>query len=257
MISICAKTNLATIEEPVTAFRVAKESYGPFKPLERLDGHDRAAWYRFDTPGRTIYTAEDRETAFLEALSWARLTADFTSSLKKTADHFGVPVEEIRAEVEEEWGRLWGMVPGWIPVTWRDDRKVYTVTFEPGRWVDIAHGNTIATLASVLEEELLALGVTETLTLSEVTGGNREITTLISTWVREQVLDDGSYPLGIRFPSKHGATGQGHGHCWAFWLRRTDVGLTDEPVKAVREDSIGLGDTAFQRALNRHGIQSR
>ena len=257
MISICSRTGLATVSEAVSAFRVAKESYGPFKPLERNDGEDPTGWYRFDTPGRTIYAAEDRETAFLEALSWARTTVGFTDSLQKTADYFGVSVDEIRSDVEEEWVRLWGMVPGWIPVTWRDDRKVYTIEFEPGRWVDVAHGDTISTLASSLQEELVKLGLTETLTLSEITGGNREITTLISTWIREQVLDDGSYPLGIRFPSKHGATGQGNGHCWAFWLRRTDVGLSDEPVKAMKEESIDQSNSAFQLALKRHGIESR
>lgn len=65
----------------------------------------------------------------------------------------------------------------------------------------------------------------ESLTLSEVTGGDRRSTTLLASYLRKQVLDDGSYPLGVRFPSKHGVAGPGQGYCYAFWMRRRDVGL--------------------------------
>ncbi|MGJ9403914.1 flavin-containing monooxygenase [Arthrobacter sp. KK5.5] len=80
----------------------------------------------------------------------------------------------------------------------------------------------------------------ETLTLSEVTSGDRLATTLLASYVREQVLEDGSYPMGIRFPSKHGSTGKGHRHCYAFWMRRRDVGLETTVASAVYDDDARL-----------------
>lgn len=97
----------------------------------------------------------------------------------------------------------------------------------------------------------------ESLTLSEVTGGDRLSTTLLATYLREQVLDDGSWPLGIRFPSKHGSAGFGQGHCYAFWMRRWDVGLPDDPVHVTKAKSIAVENPAYQAALTLHGIQSR
>ena len=255
MKAVCARTGLATVEKTVTAYRVALSSYGPLKPKERLANEDPADWYRFDTPGRTIYAADDQHTAFREALSWAGATGEFLESLQKTADFFGVSPEALRKEVTNEWHRLHGMKPGYIPLSWRDDRLLYTLEFESGRWVDIADTDTLRALGTALRGEILGLGVTEQLTLSEVTSGNRALTSLLASWTREQVLDDGTYPMGIRFPSKHGSSGQGEA-CWAFWLRRTDVGLSDDPVTIRATQAITLDTSAFKRALKYHHISS-
>ena len=68
---ICGKTGLALVDGPDSAYRVAKESYGPLNPQERgLLSDDRSLWYRFDTPGRTIYAAEQRKTPKLRC--WKR-----------------------------------------------------------------------------------------------------------------------------------------------------------------------------------------
>lgn len=255
---ICGKTGLALVDGPVSAYRVAKESYGPLNPQERgLLSDDRSTWYRFDTPGRTIYAAEDPTTALLEALSWARMTVSHDAYLRKTAAFFGEPVEAIRREVEEQWHANGHMIPGWIPANWRDGRLLYSLRFKPGPWVDIAHSETLAALNGALGSLLYDVEVEETLTLAEVTSGRREVTTILASWIRDQLLDDGSYPMGIRFPSKHGAVGQGHGYCWAFWLRRADVGLTDDPVTADAGTQIRGKDPAYTYALERHGIRSR
>lgn len=166
-------------------------------------------WYRFDTPGRTIYVAEDAETALLEASSWARMTAGHTAYLKKTAAFFGEPVETIRQEVEEQWHANGHMAPGWIPANWPDGRLLYSLRFEPGRWVDIAHADSLGARNGALGSLLYEVEVEETLTLAEVSSGRREVTTILASWIRDQILDDGSYPMGIRFPSMHGAVGQG------------------------------------------------
>lgn len=255
---ICGKTGLTLVDGPGTAYRVAKESYGPLNPQERgfLSG-DRSMWYRFDTPGRTIYAAEDAKTALLEALSWARMTASHDAYLSRTAAFFGESVETIRREVEEQWHANGHMIPGWIPANWRDGRLLYSLQFEAGPWVDIAHSDTLAALNGALGSVLYEVEVDETLTLAEVTSGRREVTTILASWIRDQILDDGSYPMGIRFPSKHGAVGTGSGYCWAFWLRRADIGLMDDPVSTDAGAEIGEHDPAYTYALERHGIKSR
>ncbi|WP_051442265.1 RES domain-containing protein [Arthrobacter sp. H14] len=254
----CTKTGLALVDGPVPAYRVAKESYGPLNPQERgLLSDDRSDWYRFDTPGRTVYAAEDPQTAFLEALSWARMTAAHKDHLEKTAAFFDAPVETIRREVEEQWHANGHMAPGWIPANWREGRLLYCLQFEPGPWVDMAHADTIAALNGALGSLLYEADIDETLTLAEITSGRREITTLLASWVREQVLDDGSYPMGVRFPSKHGASGHGHGWCFAFWMRRADVGLEDDPVTADPGQAIANDNPAYNFARDRHGIMSR
>ncbi|PVE14491.1 hypothetical protein DDA93_15990 [Arthrobacter sp. Bz4] len=254
----CARTGLALVAGPVAAYRVAKESYGPLNPQERgLLSDDRSQWYRFDTPGRTIYAAEDPKTAFLEALSWARMTASHAQYLKKTAAFFDESIEVIRQEVEEQWHANGHMAPGWIPANWRDGRLLYTLNFEEGHWVDISHADTLGALNGALGSLLYSIDVEDSLTLAEVTSGRREVTTVLGSWIREQILDDGSYPMGIRFPSKHGAVDKGHGYCWAFWLRRADIGLDDDPVSTDTGTGIKHNNPAYVFALNQHGIASR
>ena len=125
--------------------------------------------------------------------------------------------------------------------------------FEAGPWVDIAHSETLAALNGALGSLLYEVEVEQTLTLAEVTSGRREVTTILASWIRDQVLDNGSYPMGIRFPSKHGAVG----HCWAFWLRRADIGLMDDPVTSDAGTQIRGNDPAYTYALEHHGIRSR
>lgn len=73
---------------------------------------------------------------------------------------------------------------------------------------------------------------------------------MIATWVREQILDDGSLPLGIRFRSKHGS-----GYCWAYWLRRRDDGLEDEPMSADSGQEIDIDRPALVAVSARMGIK--
>jgi hypothetical protein len=62
---------------------------------------------------------------------------------------------------------------------------------------------------------------------------NRDVTTRIAEWLREQILDDGSEPLGIRFDSR-----VANGNCWALWMRRADAKLGSDPVQADRGTQI-------------------
>lgn len=258
----CTTTGLSLVQQPVSAYRVARESYGPFSPPLREANDDRdglLSWGRFDTPGRTLYAAEDRETAFLEALSWARQdVANFLKPLPKSASHLGITVGQLRKKVEADWGKNGSIAPDWVPAVWRDGRRIYQLTYQPGWWVDITHSDTLKALSTALEKELDLLGIPLGLTLSEVTSSNRPLTTLIATWLREEVtLDDGSQPMGIRFQSKHGRVGTGQGSCWAFWARQLDAGLQNELVSTDKGEAFKRDDPDYTKALKFHNISSR
>lgn len=70
--------------------------------------------------------------------------------------------------------------------------------------MDIEHPDSIAAVSSALGKRLFDELGFEQLTLGVLRGENRVATTMAATLVRGQVLDDGSYPLGITFRSKHG-----------------------------------------------------
>lgn len=193
----CAATGLVLFDGPVVAHRVARESYGPLRPLMRPDEDARDAWSRFDTPGRTIYAAADSSTAYAEALAWARQDiANERRELSKTAAHFGLSIEDLWADIWDEWHANESMAPGWLPAVWRGGRRLYEVRFGRGPWVDIDHSETLRVISGALREELeTRWGVCGGLTLADVKSERRGVTTRIAEWLRETVtLDDGSQP---------------------------------------------------------------
>jgi hypothetical protein len=89
------------------------------------------------------------------------------------------------------------------------------------------------------------------LTISDLTGENRALTTRIAGWIRDSTLDDGSQPLGIRYTSKHGSDLP----LYALWLRATDDGNpTAEPVKLVSTTTIERDNAYLQMAAALHGM---
>jgi len=254
-----AASGLRLVASPSSVvYRVAKSSYGPLNPPLR-DDSKRRTWNRWDTPGRTIYASDSVTTAYIESLAWAHEeAASHDRMLRKTADLFGISIKKARAMVEHDWLKAGNMQPGWLPTVWREGRQMYQLSLPAGWWVDIASTDTLSTVSAALEEPLLELGITGTLTLSELTSNQRRLTTRIATWVREQVtLDDGTQPLGVQFPSKDGRSGDAAGTSWAYWMRAIDAGLSNEPVAADSGIPIELSDPAFRHALRFHHIDSR
>lgn len=254
MSDVCAKTGLAYVHGPVLGYRLAKTSYGPINPPERPDGAiDRARWSRFDTPGSTIYLADDAATAYAETLAMARTSRQYRDAISYVADFFSISREEAQQQVNDDWAANNNMVPGWLPRTWRDSRLLYVLQVEePVRWIDLTAAETIAALNIYLGADLEASTGVQEITLGTLTGDNRQATTLIAEWIREQVLDDGSYAAGVRAHSKYGG-----GVCWAYWLRRRDDGLGDDAVSVVDESAIELPNPDLQRVLARYGINAR
>lgn len=73
---------------------------------------------------------------------------------------------------------------------------------------------------------------------------------MVSTWIRKQVLSDGSLPLGIRFKSKHG-----DGDCWAYWLRRRDDGMEGDAMTSSDGAPTHLHTPALKTVAGRFGIK--
>lgn len=160
---------------------------------------NRSSWSRFDTPGSTVYLAGDRRTAYAETLAMARVGKDFRDAVAFAARQFGLPVEVAQKMIQDDWTRNGNMVPGWLPANWRDGRLMYTLRIDkPIRWVDLTAAESIAALNRHLGQQLDdAFGI-GTVTLSTLAGEDREATTAIAQWLREQVLDDGNYAAGVR-----------------------------------------------------------
>ncbi|MCG2623016.1 RES domain-containing protein [Arthrobacter sp. I2-34] len=251
----CTATGLALVDTRLEGYRIAKSSYGPVSPRPRpaSPGADRSGWSRFDTPGSTIYLAGDRRTAYAETLSITRVGNRFRSAVSFAAAQFGIPEAEAQALVEEDWTRNGNMVPGWLPASWREGRLMYRLRMDgPASWVDLTAAESVAALnrhlGPAFDEELNIPQIT----LGALTGENREATTLIAQWIREQVLDDGSYAAGVRFHSKFGG-----GTCWAWWMRRTDDGLGPELVEIIAEDEIHPRDPDLDYVLKLYGASCR
>ena len=158
-----------------------------------------------------MYLAGDRRTAYAETLAVARVANDFRNAIAFAARQFGVPLEEAGKMVRDDWTRNGNMVPGWLPASWRDGRLMYRLQITaPRRWIDLTAAESIAALNRHLGEQLADTFGTGVITLATLAGEDREATTHIAGWLREQVLDDGNYAAGVRAHSKYGG-----GICWA------------------------------------------
>lgn len=242
---VCSRTGLALVEGPASALRVARESYGPLDPPFRMPGECPQEWSRYDTPGRTIYACADRVTAYMELLAPYRTDVNAERrALQPVADGMGKDLDALWRDIVAEWDEAGMMNAGWLPRVFREGRKLYTLTFPAGWWIDITATETIAALEDLLPQAWpTAEGpLEEPLTLAHLTGDDRFLTTAIATALREEVtLDDGTLPLGIKFLSKHGHPARGTGICWAYWMRAVDSGL-DEPVSTTRQTEIRADD---------------
>lgn len=183
----------------------------------------------------------------------ARVGKDFRDAVAFAARQFGLPVEVAQKMIQDDWTRNGNMVPGWLPANWRDGRLMYTLRInEPIRWVDLTAAESIAALNRHLGQQLDDAYGLGTVTLGTLAGDDREVTTAIAQWVREQVLDDGYYAAGVRAHSKYGG-----GLCWAYWLRRHDDRLGPDPVQVQTEAEIHRNDADLNYVLSLYGLECR
>lgn len=128
----CTLTGLSILEGPVIMHRVSvcKPGRGPLNPKERPADPvvDRRDWNRFDTPGLTIYGADQRVTAFTESLAYKAPSAQDYAGLAEEARFLGVGLPELLDELRRAGLPVDGMDPDW-----RLDREIYRLESPPAR----------------------------------------------------------------------------------------------------------------------------
>lgn len=231
--------------------RIGKNRYGATGALPRNAGEDRREWSRFDSPGRTLYVAEDEPTAFAEVL------ADFQLPPGKRFHHLeadataaGLTIDDFLLAVERERGERGLQYMGYLPASWRDDRRVFFLLLRQDGWlIDIEHPDSIAVLRERCESALEDRSI-RVLTTADVRGNDRELTTTFASVLRGIQLDTGLSAAGIHYESKHGG-----GWCRALWLPDSPA-EDDEHVVVAAIAPITAERSGFASTLRRYGIRS-
>lgn len=242
---ICEATGLALVPTAGNlGTRIQKVSYGAMSPLRRpVNGEEPAHWGRYDVAGHsTIYIASTSEGAYTETLASQRISNTLRkirlSDVFNDSDSTDSPAVVFDA-IKDEWQRLFGgMTPGKIVLGFRDARLEYPMVLPESGWaVDIEKSASLGVINDNMRSALGDLGVDQ-LTVGDLRGENRSITTAVARWLHGRVLDDGSLPHGIVYGSKYGTDYM----CWAIWLRNIDDGrhLDSEPTKAGAGKPIAL-----------------
>lgn len=209
------------------AYRVAKDRDGALsaRPNEHVGprpvGSDPGAADsrgRYDTLGSTLYLADSRRCAYAEVLNGFRQDR---AKIARTAKSIGMTVDEYIEAVIADAQANGVEVPWAISVDWQLERSIYEIRLpRQGWWVRIDHPDTLKALESLAAATAGATGEVTMLTATEVTGPDRDLTTLLAHVIRRQTLDDGHEPLGIVYQSRTLT-----GACWAYWDRRADENL--------------------------------
>lgn len=220
---LCSTTGFAlTAADHGSGWRVTKDQYVQTSGITGVLVNDRVGALppgapdrrgRYDTVGRTVYFADTAKTALAEVLQHFRAEV---MAMTNDAAAVGRKVADYRRSLTTEFRDRGLPAPGEVSVDWQMANSLYRVDL-PGQgwWVDIDHPATLNALSAATH------GTFGQLTLASVCGDDRALTTQLAQLIRETVLDDGSLPLGISFPSK-----TAYGRCWAWWNRRADDNLT-------------------------------
>lgn len=268
---VCARTGYAYVEGPIVGYRIAKPVHGPANPQDRRGGSriqspiphpmasrfpgmtvsvrsvDRSQWSRFDAPGKTIYLAEDRWTAYAETLSVGSVRREHRSAISKAAQQFGISYDDALQLINDDFDAHGWPRPGRLPDRWRTDRKMYRLRVEETRrWVDVSAPETIAALNGQLKDVVATDPSLTHIDQGAILGTDREVTTYLAEWIKNQRLDDGSFPAGVMSPSKYGSK-----RCWAHWLDHPGPGPL---VTELAAETIEATDPDLQRVLSSYGL---
>lgn len=207
----CSRTNLSLVASAGRlVYRVARKDIGPLSPRSRPTGGPRDNWSRYDIPRRkTVYCGSTFIGAYTEAMYWAKqplpeIIHTLALELEKSGDEFC-------REVALQWTKS-HMSPHCLSAGWRERRKLYTLKLPSKGWfVDVSASGTVAAIRNGIGSGSRSMSG---ITLGDISGDNRGVTTGIAERLAVTKLDDGTLPLGVRFQSKHGADLE----CWAIWL---------------------------------------
>jgi len=235
---ICATTGFGLVAaDQRTGWRITKDAYVKTSGITGVLVNDRVGPLpagtpdrrgRYDTLGRTVYFADTAKTALAEVLQHLRAEV---MSLTKDAVGIGMDVEAYRHQLTRDFHDRGLPGPGEVPVEWQMTSSLYRVDLPAaGWWVLIDCPATLNALSDRMGGSLTQL------TLGHICGDDRVLTTQLAQVIRDSVLEDGSLPLGIEFPSK-----TAYGRCWAWWNRRGDDNLNPSGNDPKLIESLNVG----------------
>lgn len=245
-----------------TMYRVAKDQYVnsggilsvlPNNTVGPTNGADSRG--RFDSLGRTVYLADSADCAFAEVLMPFRRRRDALAvDAQAIVPEPGEPrmtLDEYIEAVTKEAAENDLDAPWAVGAEWQMARSIFSVRMPlVGWWVRIDDARTLDFLSESNRDEMPRLiGDTRSLTLADVTGENRALTTFLAQRIRTIYLEDGSYPLGIEYPSKSGT-----GRCFAYFARRLDDGLLPGPDDPAVIASHNVAGRALTERAHAWGI---
>lgn len=263
-IRVCRRTGLQLVRPPgLSVYRAGKAARKPWSAQLRDESPNRARWGRWDTTnGRTTYAAESLEAAFAEVIPYIR------EKLPATTLRDLFPDDDLRSEEGRQ--SLSAAVRGQMPCPdlrdritrgWRDERRIFEISLPTDQWlIDIDASATLSALnATLVAERAEAINAgapddtveVQRLTLADLTGEDRYLTTSIAGYIRNLTLDDGSRALGVRYQSKHGSDLVS----FAIWLRATDDGNpSGERARVEAEFLICASNPALNEAARKQGM---
>ncbi|MGI8417417.1 MAG: RES domain-containing protein [Nakamurella sp.] len=222
-------------------------------PQVRDRSADREKWNRWDTSGgRTLYAADTALGAYAEVLAYIRenlpktpLSELFPDDDPTEGDDQTTLTDQVRAEMPAPTLRD-KITPGWRAIRTHYELKISS----SGWFVDVLTGPSIQTLNHVFIPTGETVG---TMTSANLTGEQRQLTTSVAEWVRNQVLDDGSLPMGIKYQSKHGNDIP----AYAIWLRALDDGKSprSEHVQLVTETAVKKDDPDLREVASWYDLK--
>jgi hypothetical protein len=219
----CSKTGFALISAANReVYRLAKPAYGPLNPLQRgpSSSEPRDTWNRYDVAGQqTVYAASTEEGAYGELL--AALKPKLPAPASRYFDDVDSD-DELELLIREEWRNSGYRAPREVDLAWLSEHRLYRLTFPAEGWfIDIEASSSVSAIAAYPPPTLVDNGIAE-VTVAELRGSERWLTTAISTRIWPLTLDDRSLAHGIMYGSRYGSDWD----CWAIWLRRTNRGRT-------------------------------
>jgi hypothetical protein len=128
-----------------------------------------------------------------------------------------------------------------VPATWRTDRRLAELVLtNHDYYVDLSAAETIGVLRRSAHTWVPRTRTANStrIDLAHLTGSDRLLTCAAAKWLAGQVLANGLFPRGVRYPSKHGADLP----CWAVWIPLPPDGAVEEMVAkyawAAKETAI-------------------
>lgn len=185
--------------------------YGsPLNPPVRRGEADKS-WGRFDVTGHaTLYGASEPRAAYVESLAYAELRTDALALHEIFPD-----LDENDDPVAAEWNTMFHMSPGHVPAEWREARRLAEIVLDNNDYcVDMGEAENIGVLRRFVRDWSPVRYRSNRIDLSDLLGGERQVTCAAAAWLATRKLANGSRPRGLRYLSKHGANLA----CWALWV---------------------------------------